>query len=93
MQTIKRIRRSRAEWQDIIKAWQTSQLAARQFCAEHNIPYASFCNWRRKLSQANEAGSDTENFFELLPVNEPPATGWRITLKLGGDVELVLSRQ
>jgi len=92
MQAVKRIRRSRPEWQSIIEAWQASQLSSRQFCSENNLPYASFCNWRRKLSQGSEVDSESESFFKLFPVNESPGSGWHITLKLGGDVELVLSR-
>ena len=93
MQSIKRTRRSRSEWQQIIEGWQTSQLTARQFCSDHNLAYASFCKWRRKLSQVSEVASEPENLFKLLPVNESPGGAWNITLKLGDNVELVLSRQ
>lgn len=92
MQSIKRIRRNQSQWQQIIRDWQTSRLTARQFCAEHKLAYASFSNWRRKLSGAKEGQSDNEDLFQLLPANESAPVGWNITLKLGGDIELVLSR-
>ncbi|WP_446719059.1 IS66 family insertion sequence element accessory protein TnpA, partial [Halomonas sp. FME65] len=38
------------QWQALVNQQRDSGLSARQFCEQENIGYASFCNWRKRLS-------------------------------------------
>ena len=42
MKQPKRVRRSHEQWQEIVEQYQSSELSAPKFCAEHGISYASF---------------------------------------------------
>jgi len=44
-------RRSAEQWQALVKQWQQSGQSAKDFCREHDLGYASFCQWRKRLEQ------------------------------------------
>ena len=48
-------RRSRSEWEQLIHAYHLSGLSSKQFCLANNLGYASFCQWRRRLSSESES--------------------------------------
>lgn len=41
--------RSRAEWRQIIDAWQDSGLGVRDFCKQNEVAEGSFYGWRQQL--------------------------------------------
>ena len=92
MQSRERIRRSDEEWQKIISAWQTSEQSAAQYCQSQGLSYATFCKWRRRLKAESQSKPLVDDFINLSSLSERSEGSWHITLKLGGDVELVLSR-
>ena len=97
-QVKRRVRRSSEQWQEVIHSQQQSGLSARAFCEQQqDIGYASFCNWRKRLSAVeNQQGAcrsaSDADFIDLsaLPASQP--SGWQIVLKLGDGMELSLSR-
>lgn len=92
MSTTQSKRRTAAQWQTLIEKWQHSTLSAARFCSEHNIGYASFCQWRKKLlGPTVHQGSDAAEFLDLSALAEPSAR-WQIVLALGNGVELRLSQ-
>jgi hypothetical protein len=84
----RRIRRSRAEWQQLIGEQAGSGLTQSAFCALHGISVGSFRNWRHRL--AAEAAPDP--WVELGAVAEHGAGGWDIELDLGEGVRLRFRR-
>ena len=59
-------RRTQKQWQPLIEQQLSSGLSARQFCKHHNLGYASFCNWRRRLSKKpDDCISSEPNFLDL----------------------------
>jgi transposase-like protein len=69
-----------ARWLQLIRRWQRSQPAVREFCEHHQISEASFYSWRRVLRQrglldepmTTKAAADAPAFVELaLPDSEP----------------------
>ena len=91
-----RPRRNQSEWQTLVNDFTTTQLSARQFCDEREIPYASFLNWKRRLTTpADPAEVDpSPAFIDLgtLTSVRPATEGWRIELALGDGVVLKLER-
>jgi hypothetical protein len=86
-------RRSREAWQQIIEQFQASGLSGAAFCKAHAIPYASFCQWRQTLSAVPATMSTpTEGDFVDLQSLITRDGGWKIVLRLGADIELVLSQ-
>ncbi|WP_081193859.1 IS66 family insertion sequence element accessory protein TnpB [Halomonas sp. KM007] len=91
-------RRSAEQWQSLIDQWQASGQSAKQFCEERALGYASFCQWRKRLSQADEkiapgeASSPQASFIDLASLGASESGGWHIVLSLGGGVELTLSQ-
>lgn len=90
--------RTPEQWQALVDQQCDSGQSAMQFCKEHNIGYASFCNWRRRLSdQSTErsAGAGEARFLDLSSLmGASPSSGpsWNIVLSLGNGVELRLSQ-
>lgn len=88
-------RRAPEQWQQLVEAWQHSNQSAKQFCTSRDIGYASFCQWRRRLTAQDakpipEPGTNPE-FIDLSALS-PGAGAWRIVLSLGNGVELRLSQ-
>ena len=92
-------RRTPAQWQQLVEQWQDSGLSATRFCKIHEIGYASFCNWRKRLTETvpliSPAASSAPAFIDLSALQSPdstPDTSWNIVLSLGNGVELRLSQ-
>jgi putative transposase len=96
MLTQKYIRRSAATWGKIIDQYQQSGLSGAQFCRDKQLPYASFCKWRQHAAGPDNVVSASDSpqpdFVELNTWPDAPDRPWRITLKLGNGVELLLSQ-
>ena len=90
----KSIRRSQAQWQALIDQWQQSQLSAAAFCKLKDIGYASFCQWRKRLSPSSGSRS-APAFIDLSTLNpgSRDKANWHITLNLGDGISLTLSQR
>lgn len=92
--------RSAQQWQQLIDQQRSSGLPVNIFCEKHGIGYASFCKWRKRLSDQpikdNIAPSvEKASFVDLsaLMGNSTSSTArWNIVLSLGNGVELQLSQ-
>ena len=90
--------RTPEQWQTLVDQQRDSGLSASKFCKQESIGYASFCNWRKRLSDPSthdSAGSGEAGFLDLssLMGNSPSSgPGWHIVLSLGNGVELRLSQ-
>lgn len=90
-------RRSAEQWQSLVDQWQLSGQSIKQFCTEQALGYASFCQWKKRLSrtesktEANQPRAANPSFIDLGSLGSPQ-TGWHIVLSLGGGVELTLSQ-
>jgi hypothetical protein len=73
-------------------------LSATQFCKQEGVGYASFSNWRKRLSVApvaDSADSGETGFLDLsslMGASPSSGSGWNIVLSLGNGVELRLSQ-
>ncbi|BBP45452.1 hypothetical protein THMIRHAS_08250 [Thiosulfatimonas sediminis] len=92
-------RRTADQWQVLVDQQHHSGLSARQFCQQQKVGYASFCNWRKRLSEkpdeSDDSASSESSFLDLSSViNDSRASdsGWNIVLSLGNGVELRLSQ-
>jgi len=89
--------RTPEQWQTLIDQQRASGLSAPQFCKQENIGYASFCNWRKRLSEepvGNASDTGEASFLDLSSLMGTPSSGpgWNIVLSLGNGVELRLSQ-
>ena len=90
--------RTPEQWQTLVDLQRASGLSAPQFCKQEKIGYASFCNWRKRLSDPStdeSSGPGEAGFLDLssLMGNSPSSgPGWNIVLSLGNGVELRLSQ-
>lgn len=92
-----RPRRSAQQWQVLLHEWQTSAMSAKQFCSERGIGYASFCQWRKRLSAPDRNIEQEQEadpaFIDLATLSSGSSPGWEIVLSLGNGVELKLSQR
>jgi len=44
--------RSASQWQALVEEQESSALSALQICKEKDLGYASFCQWRKRLSHS-----------------------------------------
>jgi len=90
--------RTPEQWQALVDQQRDSGLSAPQFCKQEGIGYASFCNWRKRLSDQstdNSASSSEASFLDLsslMGTSPSSGPGWNIVLSLGNGVELRLSQ-
>lgn len=93
-----RKRRTPEQWQALVNQQRDSGLSASKFCQQENIGYASFCNWRKRLSGSSiddSVESDEASFLDLsslMGTSPSSGPGWNIVLSLGNGVELRLSQ-
>lgn len=91
-------RRTPEQWQALVDQQRDSGLSAMQFCKQQGIGYASFCNWRKRLSEcpvSDSSGSGEAGFLDLsslMGASSSSGPGWNIVLSLGNGVELRLSQ-
>jgi putative transposase len=88
-------RRTQDQWKVLVDQWQQSGQTARQFCSDHGLGYASFCQWRNRLKAMPSPGSTEPeaSFIDLAALSSSgPSSGWHIVLSLGNGVELKLSQ-
>jgi len=92
--------RSAAQWQHLVDQQRNSGLSVNDFCVKHGIGYASFCKWRKRLSDqltsdSKPISADKTDFLDLSALMSSGAasrSGWHIVLSLGNGVELRLSQ-
>ncbi|WP_434984741.1 IS66 family insertion sequence element accessory protein TnpA [Vreelandella zhaodongensis] len=89
--------RTPEQWQTLVDQQRDCGLSASQFCEQENIGYASFCHWRKRLSERPEGHSDASeaSFLDvssLMGTSSSSGPGWHIVLSLGNGVELRLSQ-
>jgi hypothetical protein len=90
--------RTEEQWLALVDQQRNSGLSAPKFCKQENIGYASFCNWRKRLSGSptgESADSGDASFLDLSSLMGNSASsgpGWHIVLSLGNGVELRLSQ-
>lgn len=77
-----KIRRSRAEWEELISKYRLSGLSKDGFCEREGVSRSSFGVWHRKLS------GKSRGFVEL----STPNSSWDIELELPGSVLLRMRR-
>ena len=84
----RRIRRSEAEWQQLIDDQAGSGQTQAAFCAANGISVASFQNWKRRLA----AEVSPEPWLELGSLAQQSTSAWDIELQLGDGICLRLRR-
>ncbi|MEC9385885.1 MAG: IS66 family insertion sequence element accessory protein TnpB [Pseudomonadota bacterium] len=90
--------RTPEQGQTLVDQQRACGLSAPQFCKQEEIGCASFCNWRKRLSDPStdeSSGPGEAGFLDLssLMSNSPSSgPGWNIVLSLGNGVELRLSQ-
>lgn len=92
-------RRSPQQWQTLIGEWRQSGESAKRFCSARSIGYASFCQWRKRLTGSDQACAQEQQaapdsgFIDLGALAAAPTGTWHIVLSLGNGVELTLSQR
>ena len=107
MSSTRRPRRSAAQWQRLVLQQAMSGLAAPAFCDRHDLSYASFVQWRRRLRQGEppvEAeptaapveplSKQSTSFIELTAPSEliGGTERWLIELDLGSGMQLRIAQ-
>jgi hypothetical protein len=79
-----RVRRSEAEWQEIVSRWKKSGQKPASFCRREQLQLSSFLRWQRKLD-----GSDgSHGFVPVATTTEAVTSAWTLTISLPNGCEL-----
>ena len=100
----KRIRYDQGHWQQLVDSQAQSGLSGAQFCREHQVAYASFMSWRKRLQNVSMQPSiaSERTFVELTgpsPIPEishadaVPESRLCVELTLGAGIELRITRR
>jgi transposase-like protein len=82
--------RSRADWEQLVAAYERRTVTRRAFCAEAGVSPNTLDYWRRKF---RDEGSAAAGFIELAAGGEAGRSRWEVELALGDGVVLRLSRR
>jgi hypothetical protein len=88
MPTTPSIRRSRAEWEQLMSDYENGSLSQRAFCDQHDVAYSSFCYWRKQLRMPVMDAPKLSSLIELPALMSDTAPNWRIELDLGAGMIL-----
>lgn len=87
-------RRSTAQWQAIMVAYEASHLTQELFCAQQSVAPSTFYQWRKKLSSKKIEPEEPPLFFDVtaqsLADGKPPCSEWDVELSLGNGITLRL---
>ena len=80
-----RTRRTKAQWTEILRRFESSGEDSRGFCRREGVPLSSFQRWRRRLGSVAPA-----DFVELVPTSSPsvPSSNWSLDVSLPNGVSL-----
>jgi hypothetical protein len=91
---VKRVRRSRQQWQQIIEQFESTDVSVSAFCRQHSLSYPSFLKWRTLLQ--DEVNQTAMGFVEIVPeLNADTPTGssgWAVELSLGNNIVLRINQ-
>jgi transposase-like protein len=91
-----RTRKTPEQLQKLVAQFNQSTLSSVEFCKTHGLAYSSFYKWCKKYNAGKEAPvkntSPSAQFIDLQALATPHHGAWRIILKLGNGVELLLSQ-
>ena len=87
----RRVRRSAAQWQQLIQEQARSGLGQRAFCTQHGLAPSSLRLWKRKLE--GEYEEPQAPFIELTPSTGTMAQSWDVELELEDGVRVRLRRR
>jgi transposase-like protein len=82
--------RSRADWKQLLAAYERRTVTRRAFCAEAGVSPSTLDYWRRKFREERSA---TAGFIELAAGSEAGRSGWEVELALGDGMVLRLARR
>jgi transposase-like protein len=90
------IRRSLAQWQQIMATYESSDLSQQAFCEQKGLAPSSFSKWRRQLKDEKVTQKEplTKSMFMALPLQGmlPTQPLWDIEVELGNGIALRLRR-
>ena len=71
-----RTRRTKAQWTEILRRFESSRLDSREFCRRESVALSSFQRWHRRLGTVAAA-----EFVDLVPTSSPSVPSVRIPAK------------
>ena len=87
-------RRSSAQWQAIMAAYEASHLTQEVFCAQQSLAPSTFYKGRKQLTTEKVGPEEKPLFFDVtalsLADNKPPCSEWDVELSLGNGITLRL---
>ena len=79
-----RVRRTKKEWEEILRRFESSGLGPREYCRREGLPLSSLQRWRNRLGSRVAA-----EFVELTPsATEPTTPNWELEVSLPNGVRL-----
>lgn len=82
-------RKSRAQWIELMAAYEGGDLSQREFCEQHAVAYSTFGYWRKQLrSPVLAVKPAAEPLLELSAFGLDNTRDWRVELDLGCGVLL-----
>ena len=79
-----KIRRSQAQWQELIDRQPGSGLTIADYCTEHKITVSGFYQWRKKLSGKPEVQSTSSDWLSVSAPISSMEEKWQVDLALHG---------
>ena len=85
-----RSRRSREQWQELVRQWEASKATATAWCKQNDIPYESFIIWKNRLK--SERAQPTLGDQPFVELTDTPSASSGIEL-YHRDLKLIIGKQ
>ena len=87
----RRVRRTAAQWRDIVKQFHASDLSETQFCEQHDLGLVSLRKWRCKHAAKKVTTKSSGHGFtavDVRPTEQFTSTHTGIQIHLGSQVRI-----
>ncbi len=83
-----KVRRTKAQWQQLVEGQADSGLTISDYCASHGITVSGFYQWRKKLQSTEAVQMQPESWLSFASPPQNEQGNWQIELALPGGVVL-----
>ena len=91
--TIKKIRRSDAQWRTLFVKQAQSRESSQRFCQRRGTGYSTFAQWKVCLLNKESYANPVNDFVELAVPMTRPDRHWDVELTVGEGVVLRVARR
>ena len=81
--SVRRARRTREQWSQLVKEQAASSVSQQAFCRQHDLGLSTFIKWERQFNGVSPSSVEPVGFVELPVSGSTSQPGFEVELELG----------